>query len=107
MLYHLSYEDPYNGKQANLLSSSIHERNETWNEVNCELRSYKWNEDVIIAVVLQFKQLRYNCDDHIFIPLLLLFLAAWMYVGMIGGYLFILLQLVLLIDFAYNWSESW
>lgn len=32
---------------------------------------------------------------------------AWMYVGMIGGYAFILLQLILLIDFAYNWSESW
>ena len=30
-----------------------------------------------------------------------------MYIGMIGGYLFILLQLILLIDFAYNWSESW
>ncbi|XP_032228872.1 probable serine incorporator [Nematostella vectensis] len=32
---------------------------------------------------------------------------AWMYVGMIGGYLFIILQLILLIDFAYSWSESW
>ena len=38
---------------------------------------------------------------------LLLFLAAWMYIGMVGGYMFILLQLILLIDFAYNWSESW
>lgn len=33
--------------------------------------------------------------------------VAWMYIGMVGGYLFILLQLILLIDFAYNWSESW
>lgn len=33
--------------------------------------------------------------------------VAWMYIGMGGGYLFILLQLILLIDFAYNWSESW
>ncbi|XP_068737413.1 probable serine incorporator [Montipora capricornis] len=32
---------------------------------------------------------------------------AWLYIGMIGGYAFILLQLILLIDFAYNWSESW
>ncbi|XP_031567780.1 probable serine incorporator [Actinia tenebrosa] len=31
----------------------------------------------------------------------------WMYFGMIGGYLFIILQLILLIDFAYSWSESW
>ena len=35
------------------------------------------------------------------------FHLAWMYIGMVGGYLFILLQLILLIDFAYNWSESW
>ena len=28
------------------------------NEVNCELQKHKWNEDVILAVVLQFKQLR-------------------------------------------------
>ena len=33
MLYHLSYEDPYNGKQANLLSSSTRERKETQNEM--------------------------------------------------------------------------
>ena len=26
VLYHLSYEEPYNGKQANLLSSSTRER---------------------------------------------------------------------------------
>ena len=30
-----------------------------------------------------------------------------MYIGMIGGYMFILLQLMMLIDFVYNWSESW
>lgn len=30
-----------------------------------------------------------------------------MYIGMFGGYLFILLQFILLIDFAHNWSESW
>ncbi|KAK3699589.1 hypothetical protein QZH41_014301, partial [Actinostola sp. cb2023] len=32
---------------------------------------------------------------------------AWMYIGMVGGFLFIILQLILLVDFAYNWSESW
>ena len=42
-----------------------------------------------------------------FVVLFLAFCLAWMYIGMIGGYLFILLQLILLIDFAYNWSESW
>ena len=50
----LSYEDPYNGKQANLLNSTTSERNETQSdhEVNCELRKYKWNEDVIITVAI-------------------------------------------------------
>ena len=33
VLYHLSYEDPYSGKQSNLLSSSTRERNETQNEM--------------------------------------------------------------------------
>lgn len=33
--------------------------------------------------------------------------TAWMYIGMIGGFLFILLQLILLVDFAYKWNESW
>ncbi|KAB7496154.1 Serine incorporator 1 [Armadillidium nasatum] len=31
----------------------------------------------------------------------------WMYFGMIGGFLFIIIQLVLIIDFAHSWAESW
>ena len=30
-----------------------------------------------------------------------------MYVGLIGAFLFILVQLVLLIDFAHSWNETW
>lgn len=33
--------------------------------------------------------------------------TAWMWVGLIGGLVFILVQLVLLVDFAHNWSDSW
>lgn len=33
--------------------------------------------------------------------------TAWMWVGMIGGFAFILMQLVLLIDFAHQWAEAW
>jgi len=32
---------------------------------------------------------------------------GWMYVGMVGGALFIILQLILLVDFAHNWHSKW
>ncbi|XP_050072144.1 serine incorporator 1-like [Anopheles maculipalpis] len=32
---------------------------------------------------------------------------TWMWVGMIGGFAFILVQLVYIIDFAHNWAEAW
>jgi len=33
--------------------------------------------------------------------------TAWMWIGLIGAFLFVLIQLILLIDFAHGWSESW
>ncbi|XP_044267261.1 probable serine incorporator isoform X2 [Tribolium madens] len=32
---------------------------------------------------------------------------TWMYFGMIGGFLFIVIQLILIVDFAHSWAESW
>ncbi|CAL8071975.1 unnamed protein product [Orchesella dallaii] len=33
--------------------------------------------------------------------------TTWMYFGMIGGFLFIGIQLILIVDFAHSWAESW
>jgi hypothetical protein len=33
--------------------------------------------------------------------------TTWMWFGMIGGFFFILIQLVLVVDFAHRWAESW
>lgn len=35
------------------------------------------------------------------------FTPVWMWFGMVGGFVFILLQLILLVDMAYCWAESW
>jgi hypothetical protein len=32
---------------------------------------------------------------------------TWMYIGMIGGLIFIIIQLILIIDFAHSWAEAW
>lgn len=42
-----------------------------------------------------------------FIPDGTTFGQVWMYFGMVGGFLFILIQLILIIDFAHSWANSW
>lgn len=33
--------------------------------------------------------------------------TTWMYFGMIGGFLFIIIQLILIVDFAHAWADVW
>ncbi|XP_018422387.1 PREDICTED: serine incorporator 2 [Nanorana parkeri] len=35
------------------------------------------------------------------------FTTVWYYFGMVGGFLFFLIQLILIIDLAHSWSQSW
>lgn len=35
------------------------------------------------------------------------FSGTWMVFGIIGGFLFIMIQLILIVDFAHSWAESW
>lgn len=47
------------------------------------------------------------CDGHICICICICPLIAWFVVGTFGAFCFILIQLVLLVDFAHSWNESW
>ncbi|ETE65034.1 Serine incorporator 2, partial [Ophiophagus hannah] len=35
------------------------------------------------------------------------FTSVWFYFGVVGSFLFVLIQLILLIDFAHSWSQIW
>lgn len=42
-----------------------------------------------------------------FIPESSSFSSTWMVFGMIGGFLFIIIQLILIVDFAHSWAAKW
>lgn len=35
------------------------------------------------------------------------FSKIWMYFGIIGAFIFIIVQLILIVDFAHSWAENW
>ena len=59
--------------------------------------------NIPVHVTSQLKQ-------YLFFPFTYLFYVSqivWMIIGMIGSFLFILIQLVLIVDFAHAWNEKW
>ncbi|KAJ8285496.1 hypothetical protein GJAV_G00027450 [Gymnothorax javanicus] len=47
------------------------------------------------------------CVGGFFLPNQDKFLEVWRYVGAAGGFLFLLIQLMLLVEFAHRWNKNW
>lgn len=47
------------------------------------------------------------CAGGFFLPGEKMFLEVWRYVGAVGGFLFLFIQLRLLVDFAHRWNRNW
>lgn len=47
------------------------------------------------------------CVGAFYIPRNGSFEEIFMYFGLVGGFLFIVIQLILIIDFVHTWNESW
>ncbi|TRY95865.1 hypothetical protein DNTS_021397 [Danionella cerebrum] len=56
---------------------------------------------------LKFLALLGCCACGFFLPNQDKFLEVWRYVGAIGGFFFILIQLMLLVQFAHRWNQNW
>ncbi|KAB5528468.1 hypothetical protein PHYPO_G00140530 [Pangasianodon hypophthalmus] len=56
---------------------------------------------------LKFLALLACCAGGFFLPGEEKFLEVWRYVGAAGGFLFLIIQLMLLVQFAHRWNQNW
>uniref|UniRef100_A0A8C6THC0 Serine incorporator 5 n=1 Tax=Neogobius melanostomus TaxID=47308 RepID=A0A8C6THC0_9GOBI len=57
--------------------------------------------------LIKFIVLVLCCAGAFFIPEEETFLEVWRYVGATGGFIFLLIQLMLLVEFAHRWNTNW
>uniref|UniRef100_A0A8D0AA27 Serine incorporator 5 n=1 Tax=Sander lucioperca TaxID=283035 RepID=A0A8D0AA27_SANLU len=57
--------------------------------------------------LLKFIVLVACCAGGFFIPGQETFLEVWRYIGAIGGFIFLLIQLMMLVEFAHRWNTNW
>lgn len=57
--------------------------------------------------LLKFIVLVAFCAGAFFIPEEEIFLEVWRYIGATGGFFFLLIQLMLLVEFAHRWNTNW
>uniref|UniRef100_A0A671RGT4 Serine incorporator 5 n=1 Tax=Sinocyclocheilus anshuiensis TaxID=1608454 RepID=A0A671RGT4_9TELE len=57
--------------------------------------------------LFKFVALLACCAGGFFLPNQERFLEVWRYVGAAGGFLFIIIQLMLLVQFAHRWNQNW
>uniref|UniRef100_A0A7N8XZ84 Serine incorporator 5 n=1 Tax=Mastacembelus armatus TaxID=205130 RepID=A0A7N8XZ84_9TELE len=57
--------------------------------------------------LLKFIVLVACCAGGFFLPNEETFLEVWRYIGACGGFLFLLIQLMLLVEFAHRWNTNW
>lgn len=58
-----------------------------------------WFMKSVVLVGLCAAAFYFPGDEH--------FSIVWMYIGMVGGFLFIIIQMLLIVDFAHSWHRRW